>query len=101
MFGILNQTVLYAEAKFDTKNLLKAINTFSFIYIMFTTWYKILSAIIQVNIILQRSKIKIDMAVTHLRSLIQFFEKFRKNGTDEIFIEAERKAEMLGIVNEF
>jgi hypothetical protein len=38
------------------------------------------------------------MAVAHLRSLIQFFEKFREDGVDEIFIEAEKKAEILGIV---
>jgi len=43
----------------------------------------------------------IDMAVAYLRGLIHFFEKFREDGIDDIFIEAEKKAEILGIVNEF
>jgi len=41
------------------------------------------------------------MAVAHLRSLIQFFEKFREDGIGEIFIEAEKKAKILGIVTEY
>uniref|UniRef100_A0A2S2PS81 Zinc finger MYM-type protein 1 n=1 Tax=Schizaphis graminum TaxID=13262 RepID=A0A2S2PS81_SCHGA len=90
VFGLLNEETLSAEAKFDAKNLLKAINTFSFIC-MLITWDKILSTIDRVNIILQSSKIMIDMAVAHLRSLIQFFEKFREDEIDGIFIDAEKK----------
>lgn len=41
------------------------------------------------------------MAVEYLRSLIKNFEKLREDRIDKIFIEAKKKAEMLGIVNEF
>jgi len=44
VFGLLNEETLSAEAKFDAKNLLKAINKFSFIC-MLITWDKILSTI--------------------------------------------------------
>lgn len=42
------------------------------------------------------------MTVAHLRSLKHFFGKFRVDRINKIyFIEAEEKAEILSIVNEF
>lgn len=72
-FDILKQEILSEETKFDADNLERSLKRFSFIC-MLTVWEKILGAIDRINIILQKSKLTIDVAVKHLQSLLKILE---------------------------
>lgn len=64
---------------------------------MFNVWNKILSAIDRINVILQKYKFTIDVAVKHLQGLINTIEKFRKKTIDEALTEAKNKTKILNL----
>ena len=61
----------------DAKSLLQDIMDFEFLFGM-VIWYNILSAINRVSKILQINDMVIDVAISHLKALISFFETYRK-----------------------
>ncbi|KAL4119494.1 hypothetical protein QTP88_012301 [Uroleucon formosanum] len=99
-FEVLKQEKLSEETKFDADNLIRSLKSFSFIC-MLMVWEKILSAIDRINIILQKPKLTIDVAVKHLKSLLKILENFREQGINEALLDSKNKAEVLGIETEF
>ncbi|KAF0710596.1 Uncharacterized protein FWK35_00036342, partial [Aphis craccivora] len=97
---VLKQEKLSEETKFDADNLIRSLKCFSFIC-MLTVWEKILSAIDRINIILQKPKLTIDVAVKHLQSLLKILENFREQGINEALSDSKSKAEILSIETEF
>ena len=63
----------------DAKSLLSDIMDFEFLFGM-VIWYNILSAINRVSKMLQSKDIVIDAAISHLKTLIYFFETYREVG---------------------
>ena len=61
----------------DAKSLSSDIMDFEFLFGM-VIWYNVLSAINRVSKMLQSKDMAIDVAITHLKALIYFFETYRK-----------------------
>ena len=67
------------------------IGTFEFLFGM-VIWYEMLAAINTVSKTLQSEDIDIDVAITQLKGLVTFFQKYRETGFEEAKAEATKIA---------
>ena len=80
----------------DAKSLLQDIMDFEFLFGM-VIWYNILSAINRVSKMLQSNDMVIDVAISHLKALISFFETYREIGFESDMIIAKEIATQMEI----
>lgn len=76
--------------------LLKTLKKFSFIRML-----NVFNSIDRINVILQKPKLTIDIAVKHLQDLIITIDEFREEGIDEALTKAKKKVEILKLKQEF
>uniref|UniRef100_A0A2N9IQF2 Uncharacterized protein n=1 Tax=Fagus sylvatica TaxID=28930 RepID=A0A2N9IQF2_FAGSY len=77
-----------------------ALEDFEFL-ISLCIWYKILDKINWVSQVLQKEEIDLENAITKIKELILFFEKFREYGFLDLMEESRELAKKVGIDPEF
>ena len=78
----------------DAKSVLYDIMDFEFLFGM-VIWYNILYAINKISKMLQSNNMVIDVAMSHLKALISFFETYRETGFEfDMIIIKEIVAQM-------
>ena len=80
----------------DAKSLSSDIMDFEFLFGM-VIWYNVLSAINRVSKMLQSKDMAIDVAITHLKALISFFETYREIGYESDKITAKEIAAQMEV----